>query len=90
MTSLGRFWVSVGAGVVPAAFGSLVVTVFGPPLFPLSLSNSEHPEDKTLYLFLAFFLCFGVSGFGLCWRLTRKFIEKSADHVSLKLGSADH
>jgi len=60
--------------------------VFGPLFFPLSLT-SEGGENKTIgLLLLAFVLCGGL-GFALCWRFTRRYVEKARAHVVLDLGS---
>ena len=89
MTNLRRFWISVLVGFVFGAVGGFIVAVFGPLLFPLSMTDSSRAENATAFLFFAFFLLFGASGFWLCWKLTRRFADKPDDHITLKLGAND-
>ena len=85
MTNLGRFWLSVGAGVAFSAGGALLVAIFGPLLFPLSLNDSDHPEDSVVRLLLATFLCCGICGFFLGWKLLRRCVENSHDPAVVNL-----
>ena len=55
--------------------GLLVVAIFGPLLFPLSLTDSSRAENMVLVLALMFFLLFGVIGIILCWRLTARWVR---------------
>jgi hypothetical protein len=59
-------------------FGGLLVAIFWPLLFPLSLRGSSRGEDAVAIAFLAFFFSFAVPGFLLCRRLTRKYVREDA------------
>jgi TRAP-type C4-dicarboxylate transport system permease small subunit len=67
---------SISVGAVFGGFGGLLVLIFWPLLFPLSLQNSTWGEDSAPIAFLAFFICFSVTGFLFVQRLTRTYVRK--------------
>jgi hypothetical protein len=62
-------------------FGGLLVAIFWPLLFPLSLRGSGAGEDAVGIAFLVLFLSFAVLGFLLCRRLTRKYVREEAGNT---------
>jgi len=89
MTNLGRFWLSVGAGVLFGTGGMLVVAIFGPLLSPLTLDGSHHPEDTVVSLMLGILVLFVLCGFLLGWKLTRRVVEDAQHQSLLELDSHD-
>jgi hypothetical protein len=65
-------------GAMLGGFGGLLVLVFWPLLFPLSLRGSSRGEGAVAITFFAFSLSVAVLGFLLCRRLTRKFVREDA------------
>jgi H+/Cl- antiporter ClcA len=55
--------------------GVIVVAIFGPLAFPLSLSDSSHAENAVLVLMLIAGLLFAVSGVVLCWKITSRWVR---------------
>jgi hypothetical protein len=73
-----RFWrnlLSILIGVVSGCFGALIIAIFWPLLFPESLHGSSWGEEAVPFAFLACFSLFGVTGFLLCRRLSRKYVR---------------
>jgi len=52
-----------------------MVAVFWPLLFPEPLQGSTWGVDATPLALIVFYAVFGVSGFLLCRRLTRRFVR---------------
>jgi hypothetical protein len=76
MTSHIRAILSSAGGFVSACVGGFIVAVFGPLLFPATPSDSSLGENIVLFSMLALFLAFGIVGFLICWRYTKRFAEK--------------
>ena len=79
MSRLVRNLLCTWVGAMLGGFGGLLVAIFWPILFPLSLRGSSGGEDAVGIAFLAFFLSFAVPGYLLCRRLTRKYVRENAD-----------
>ena len=56
--------------------GGFIVAVFGPLIFPASITGSSLGEDIVVFSMLGFFLAFGVGGFMICWKYTKRFADK--------------
>lgn len=67
----------VWVGAMLGGFGGLLVAIFWPLFFPLSLGRPNWGEDNVGIGFLAFFLLFAVPGFLLCRKLTRKYVREN-------------
>lgn len=79
MVRLTRNLLSVWVGATFGGFGGLLVLIFWPLLFPLSLRGSSRGEDAVgVIAFSAFFLLFAVPGFLLCQKRTRKYVRNDA------------
>jgi H+/Cl- antiporter ClcA len=76
MTSLGRIFACMVAAGVFGYLGLIAVAIFGPLLFPLSLTDSSHAENSVVLLMLIVALLFGAAGVLLCWRLTSRWERK--------------
>jgi len=74
---LSRNLLSICVGVICGGFGGLVVAIFWPLLFPLSLHGSSW-GDAVGIASLVFFLSFAMTGFLLCRKLTGKRLRKYA------------
>ena len=73
-----RFWrnlLSIVIGLMFGGFGSLMVLIFWPLLFPERLQGSSWGEDAVGLAGIACFAFFGIIGFLLCRRLTRRFVR---------------
>ena len=70
MTSLSRTFVCMGAGLVCGWLSFVVCAIFLPLAFPLSLSDSSHPEDTAVALAILIMVVFAAGGGVLCWKLT--------------------
>ena len=81
MSRLTRNLISIWVGAVFGGFGGLLVAVFWPLLFPLSLQRSSRGEDAVGIAFLVFYLSVAVPGFLVCRRLTRKYIREDAGNT---------
>jgi len=77
MSRLSRNLLSICVGVICGGFGGLVVAIFWPLLFPLSLQGSSW-GDAVGIAFLVFFLSFAMTGFLLCRKLTGKYLREDA------------
>jgi serine/threonine protein kinase len=77
MSRLSRNLLSICVGVICGGFGGLVVAIFWPLLFPLSLQGSSW-GDAVGIAFLVFFLSFAMTGFLLCRKLTGKHLREDA------------
>jgi hypothetical protein len=80
MTNRTRSGLSVLCAFFFGCVGGFIVAVFGPLLFPASITGSSLGEDIVVFSMLAFFLAFGVGGFMICWKYTKRFADK--DRVS--------
>jgi hypothetical protein len=78
MSRLARNLLCIWVGAMLGGLGGLLVAIFWPLLFPLSLRGSSRGEDATAIALLVFFLSFAVPGFLLCRRLTRKYVREDA------------
>ena len=75
---MSRFWrnvLSIFIGLMFGGFGGFIVLVFWPLLFPEPLHGSTWGEDAGVFAYVACYAVFGVSGFLLCRRLTRRFVR---------------
>jgi hypothetical protein len=72
MTSLTRVLACMIAEIV-ADIGLIVVAIFGPLRFPLSLTDSSRAENGVIALAVMLFLLFGTVGVTLCWKFTQRF-----------------
>jgi hypothetical protein len=63
-------------GAMLGGFAGLLVLVFWPLLFPLSLRGSSTGEHALAIAFFALSLSVAVLGFLLCRRLTRKYLRE--------------
>jgi len=75
MTSRGRVFACMFAAVAGGALSLGVVGIFGPLLFPLSLTDSSGPENKSFVLALICFLVFSAVSARLCWKLTERCVK---------------
>jgi hypothetical protein len=73
MSSLARTWVCIIAAVVFAQVGFILAAIFGPLIFPLSLTDSSGPENRALFLMLMCVLFFGAAGALLSWKVTARW-----------------
>jgi hypothetical protein len=73
MPNAVKFLGPLVAAFVAGGAGALIVAIFGPLLFPLSLSSSSASEDTVVDLMAVFFLVFGGCGFVLCRKLISRF-----------------
>lgn len=78
MSRLTRNLLCIWVGAMLGGLGGLLVAIFWPLLFPLSLRGSSGGEDVVAIALLIFFLSFAVTGFLLCRRLTRKYVREDA------------
>jgi hypothetical protein len=79
---MSRFWrnlLCISIGIVSGGFGGIVVLIFWPLLFPEPLHGSTLGEDAGPVALIAFWLLFGVTGFLLCRRVTRKHVRDKDD-----------
>lgn len=75
MTNLTRIFVSVFAGSVFVGFVLLLLAVFGPLLFPMSLTNTKG-EDRLVSLMMVSFPVSFLVGAALGWRITRRWARE--------------
>ena len=75
MSRLSQNLVSIWVGLVLDGFGGLLVAIFWPLLFPLSLRGSSWGEDTVAMALVASFLLFAVTGFLLFRGLMGKYIR---------------
>ena len=73
MSSLARAWVCIFTTVVSAGVGLMLGAIFGPLIFPLSLTDSSAPENRALFLMLMCVLFFGAAGALLSWKMTARW-----------------
>ena len=79
MSRLVRNFLCIVIGAKFGYFGFVVVAIFWPLLFPLSLEGSSWGEDAIGIAMLVVFLTFAVLGFVLCRRLTRRYVREDND-----------
>jgi hypothetical protein len=87
MKSLARIFLCAVVAAICGYLGFLLVAIFWPLLFPLSLRGSSLGEDAVAIVISVFFMLFGAGGFVLCWKLTRSFVRKedgTAEHSLLR------
>ena len=75
MTSLARTFVCLGAGLVCGSVGFVAGAIFLPLAFPLSLSDSSHPENTAVALAILIMVAFAAGGCILCWKLTARLVR---------------
>ena len=75
MTSLTRTFVCMGAGLVCGWIGLVVGAIFLPLAFPLSLSDSSHPENTAVAFAMLFMVAFAAGGCAFCWKLTARSVR---------------
>lgn len=80
MSKLSGNLLSICIGLMFGGFGALMVAIFWPLLFPLSLQGSSWAEDAVGIAFPVVFLTFAVSGFLLCRRLTSRYVREHTDN----------
>ena len=73
MSSLARTWVCIVTAVVFALVGFILGAIFGPLIFPLSLTDSSGPENRTVILMLMCVLLFGAAGATLAWKVSARW-----------------
>jgi len=83
MSRLWRNLLSVGIGFFFGGLGAFLVAIFWPLLFPMSLQGSSRGEDAVPLAFFGAFSLFGVAGFLLFRRLTRKYVRDSDTFTGL-------
>jgi hypothetical protein len=76
MTNYTRTGLSVLCAVFFGCVGGFLVAVFGPLLFPASITGSSLGEDVVAFSMPAFFLAFGGCGFMICWKYTKRFTDE--------------
>jgi uncharacterized membrane protein YfcA len=76
MTHRTRSGLSVLCAFFFGCVGGFIVAVFGPLIFPASITGSSLGEDIVVFSMLAFFLAFGVGGYTICWKYTKRFADK--------------
>lgn len=64
------------AAAICGYIGLLVVAIFGPLIFPLSLSDAERTENFVIGLAFVLAALFGAVGIVLCWKLTARWERK--------------
>ena len=79
MSRLSRNLLCILTGAIFGYFGFVMVAIFWPLLFPLSLEGSSWGEDAVGIAVLVVFLTFAVLGFVLCSRLTRRYVREDND-----------
>ena len=77
MSSLTRTFLCMLGGFVLGGVGLMAVAIFGPLVYPLSLSDSESARsvNMTIGWMFAFLFGFGAAGFALCWKLTKRAVK---------------
>jgi hypothetical protein len=80
MSNLSQNLLSILIGGIFGGFGGLMVLIFWPLLFPLSLQGSSWGEDAIVIALPVVFLTFALSGFLLCRRLTSRYVREHTDN----------
>jgi uncharacterized membrane protein YfcA len=83
VTNHTRAVLSSLGGFLLGCVGGFIVTVFGPLLFPASISGSSLGENIVVFSIVAIFLAFGLAGFLMCWRFTKRFAEKDQGSIRI-------
>jgi hypothetical protein len=76
MTHRARIGLSCIVAFSLGSVGGFIVAVFGPLLFPASITGSGPGENIVVFSMFAFFLAFGAAGFVICWKSTKRFADK--------------
>ena len=76
MTKYTRSGLSVLCAVFFGRVGGFIVAVFGPLLFPASITGSSLGEDIVVFSMPAFFLAFAGFGFMICSKYTKRYTDK--------------
>jgi len=83
---MSRFWrnlLSICIGLFFAGFGANLVFIFWPLLFPESLQGSSWGEAAAPLAVLGSASLFGVAGFLLARKLTKRFVRDNGDTTVL-------
>jgi len=56
--------------------GFLVAAIFGPLLFPATMSGTSIGENIVVLSCLGMSLAFCIGGFVICWKITQRFAKK--------------
>jgi hypothetical protein len=75
MSNPTRIVLSLVGGSYSGSVGTLPVLVFGPLLFPASISGPTRGEGLLATCFPIFFLIFGTLGFVICWKFLARFVK---------------
>ncbi len=78
MSNLTRFFVSALCGFGLAGALLLVSAIFGPLLFPLSLSDAESEQSSNALVsgMMLLAVVFATVGFAVCWKLTKRAVKE--------------
>ena len=76
VSSLAHTFLCMAIGFVFAYAGFLVIAIFWPLLFPLSLEGRTPGENAVVVAMPAVSLLFGTGGFLLCRRLTQRLVRQ--------------
>jgi hypothetical protein len=76
MTHGTRSGLSILCAFFFGCVGGFIVAVFGPLIFPASISGWSLGENIVVFSMPAFFVAFGVGGFIICWKYTKRFAQK--------------
>jgi uncharacterized membrane protein len=85
MSNAVRFLGPLVVAFVAGAAGALIVAIFGPLLFPLSLSDAGASENTVVDLVLIAFLVFAACGFVLCRRLISRLTDREESQTGHRL-----
>jgi hypothetical protein len=75
MSRLWRNVLAIFIGLMSGSFGGLMVASFWTLLFPEPLHDSTWGVGVAPLALIVFYAVFGVSGFLLCRRLTKRFVR---------------
>ena len=79
MSNLARIWVCILAAILLGNVGFIVGAIFGPLIFPLSLTDETGPENSTVILMLICALLSGAVGAALSWIITARYAKSVGD-----------
>jgi len=82
MTNYTRHGLSVLFAFFFGCIGGFIVAVFGPLLFPASITGSSLGEDIVVFSIPVFSLAFGGCGSMICWKFTKRFADKEMDEAN--------
>jgi hypothetical protein len=76
-----RIGISTFVGYVSGNIGFVLAATFGPLLYPATITGSSRGEDIVVFSVPVFFLLFGIFGFWVCWKVTRRFARQSSESI---------